>query len=162
MSQVKVIPSPVLATCQVLYGTYPSYPDIFPKECSRILDPREQQLPLRMPRGFLEGTRMGRAESNQTRQSRVADRRTLHAQTRDGKQLPGSKESWTVPTLELDSPHPGAGCLQGSLLSGQQATFCWARVSNSNQQESLFPSKSSKGEGAPFPQSQSLGHTFCP
>lgn len=63
-----------------------------------------------MPRGFLEGTGMGRVESNQMRQSRVTDRGsslhgTVHAQTRDGKQLPegreGNKQSWRVPALEL-------------------------------------------------------------
>lgn len=44
--------------CQGLYGTPPSYPDYFPKECSRILDLREQQLSHRMPR-VLEGTWIG-------------------------------------------------------------------------------------------------------
>lgn len=122
MIQVKVMPSAVLATCHVLYGTHPSYPDIFPKEGSRILDPREQQLPHRMPRGFLEGTGMGWAESKQPRQSRVADRQsslhgTLHAQTRDRKQLPGSKQSWTVPTRSWVSPRLAAEWSAGYFLA---------------------------------------------
>lgn len=140
MIQMKMMPSAGLATCQVLYGTPPSYPDIFLKECSRTLDPGEQQLPHRMPGGFPEGAWLGRAESSQMRQGRVADRgSSLHATPRahpaqrweaaagSQKRDPTSGEfppwSWASPRLAAEGPKfKSTGVCFPKELQGRRST----------------------------------------